>query len=105
MHHNVSDIEFLLTLCIAAVFVFACIAMQKPVINYYLKFRRFLLQQEPAVSRQVDLSSMSTERATTATAATERATTATAATKGATTATAATKGAAATTAAAERAAT
>lgn len=36
MHHNVSDIEFLLTLCIAAVFVFACIAMQKPVINYYL---------------------------------------------------------------------
>ena len=36
MHHNVSDIEFLLTLCIAAVFVFACIAMQRPVINYYL---------------------------------------------------------------------
>ena len=54
MHHNVSDIEFLLTLCIAAVFVFACIAMQKPVINYYLKFRRLLLQQEPAVSRQAD---------------------------------------------------
>ena len=54
MHHNVSDIEFLLTLCIAAVFVFACIAMQKPVINYYLMFRRFLLQQEPAVSRQAD---------------------------------------------------
>lgn len=95
MHHNVSDIEFLLTLCIAAVFVFACITMQKPVINYYLKFRSFLLQQEAAVSRQVDLSSMSTERATTATAAT----------KGATTATAATKGAAATTAATERAAT
>lgn len=105
MHHNVSDIEFLLTLCIAAVFVFACIAMQKPVINYYLKFRRFLLKQELAVSRQVDLSPMSTERATTATAATERATAATATTKGAATATAATKGAAATTAAAERTAT
>ena len=54
MHHNVSDIEFLLTLCIAAVFVFACIAMQKPVINYYLKFHRLLLQQELAVSRQAD---------------------------------------------------
>ena len=50
MNHNVSDIEFLLTLCIAAVFVFACIAMQRPGINYYLKFRKLLLQQELAVS-------------------------------------------------------
>ena len=50
MHHNVSDIEFLLTLCIAAVFVFACIAMQRPVINHYLMFHKLLLQQEVAVS-------------------------------------------------------